>query len=266
MILGIILFFYPVINNLERLDFSSFVKSFVKESLNALGQIEFYIYLLILVIFCYTFIKIIIKKHKVRKLILYLVIFLDVAAILFAFWVLWLFIPSPEDKCNSINDEIEKYECLIDIATKTTNTSLVDNPSLCEKLTDRLNFTMNECYTSLAESTNNPSICENVHSTDQFYKFWCYKSLAESTNNPSICENLENEINEYNDKNYRDACYRNLIEAFKDSNLCEKIINQETKDGCYFDLAYEVRNSTLCEKLSNQTMRENCIISVNEAH
>lgn len=98
------------------------------------------------------------------------------------------------------------------------------NITYCHLILD--NHTRRKCVLSLGSSVDDPSICEYISDDDRNKRDACYYRIAVKTNDESICGLIWSGSLEY------DRCYVSIIYGKKDLSLCDQIDAETTKQLC----------------------------------
>lgn len=134
--------------------------------------------------------------------------------------------------------------CLYEIA------SIHQKPYVCDMITDAAG-----CYVNVA-SVDNPEICEKI--TDQHYKDECYMNIVIDPYKCKVGGDIdcyEKGLNSYNiycakieDESDRDKCYKEVSIRLKDSNICNNINYPYSKETCFLEY-YEGDGISVCDDL-----------------
>src|SRR3989339_1287140 len=170
-------------------------------------------------------------------------------------------------KCESINDEQEKNDCLVDYAVSKGDIDACDdfeenlqgtckrnilieeeNLSGCEELKNSYMLDSQICIDGIARKQNNLDICSQIEIPA--IKDTCIKKIALNTNNIEACKQIENELR-------KDFCYITFAQQMKDIKVCENVTADEQLKLCYKEYELILGETPNCESLDGK-YRQTC--------
>jgi len=198
---------------------------------------------------------------------------------LFLFLSGCIFVDTSPNRCYHLWDPSQKNECLLMVASETSNISKCDeinetsvagrcytlllskgieqNYSTCMKLSGVM---MDQCFSNLAIRKNDSYMCMKINSS--YSRDTCLSKIATTLLRPDICESISLNVSRNLCKN---QIYPQLAIKNRDTAFCKLIITDSpgaqltAVDACIISMTAELNDKTYCNQVSGEFAKEFCL-------